>query len=616
MTTRDQTASVQTHALFTGRRWRNLRETLTAYLFLLPAILIIGLFGIFPMLFSVFISLHQWRGNLGDYIGLGHYVRALDNLAYVIGLGLVFFFIQVAVKAVYKARRDADEHGDTPWLMALPALAMAFSIGQVLRFLVLLLYEVLVIPQKIIGMERTRELFLSMLGEAWRVPEVGAARWMAFLTLLASVALTYVFVHYVTRQMRSLNYYSQFVLGFIFLALGLAVGWLVWNQAQLTYTAAAEAGETINLWWHVFVIIGGCLALFGMDALLQRLTLPGNARTALIFGGLFLAAGLKLTIELSGFSVWLVLAMLLGVALLFLSWKIWDAAQEQETTAGLLLWFGAALLLMIGAWVLLSELPAAIQSGYTNWWQGLLVTFYYSLFTVPVQLALALFIAVLLFQDIKLKGLFRVIYFLPYITSPVAAASVFRVLFSGRPTGPINNFIALFGMKSLLWLDEPKGIFQMLSGPGINLPQWLVGPSLALIVIVIFNIWTFFGYNAVVFLAGLGSIPQSLYEAAAIDGGDRWAQFRHITLPLLSPTTYFLSLIAIIGTFKAFTHVWVLRSGAALGTTDTASIVIFNEFNRNTRYGYASAMALALMGIVLVLTVINNRIAEKKVFYG
>ena len=144
--------------------------------------------------------------------------------------------------------------------------------------------------------------------------------------------------------------------------------------------------------------------------------------------------------------------------------------------------------------------------------------------------------------------------------------------------------LGLFGIKSLLWLDNPRG-FSMLAGSTVDLPQWLAGPSLALLVIVIFNIWNFFGYNAVVFLAGLGSIPTELYEAASMDGAGRAAQFRHITVPLLSPTIYFLSLIAIIGTFKAFTHVWVLRSGAALGTTDTASIVIFNEFNRNTRYG-------------------------------
>jgi multiple sugar transport system permease protein len=202
------------------------------------------------------------------------------------------------------------------------------------------------------------------------------------------------------------------------------------------------------------------------------------------------------------------------------------------------------------------------------------------------------------------------------VTNPVASASIFRALFSGRPTGPINNVITTFGLKPLLWLDEPKGLFQMLLGSAVDLPQWLEGPSLALLVIVLFNIWTYFGYNAVVFLAGLGSIPSELYEAAAIDGAGRGAQFRHITIPLLSPTIYFLTLVAVIGTFKAFTHVWVLRSGAALGTTDTASVVIYNEFNRNTRFGYASALALVLLGLVLVLTYINNRIAEEKVFYG
>ena len=139
---------------------------------------------------------------------------------------------------------------------------------------------------------------------------------------------------------------------------------------------------------------------------------------------------------------------------------------------------------------------------------------------------------------------------------------------------------------------------------------------MALMVIIVFNIWSYVGYDTVIFLAGLGGIPGELYEAASIDGANRWAQFRHVTLPLLSPTTYFLTLLSVIGTFKAFNHVWVLRSTAALGTTDTASIVIFNEFNRNTRYGYAASLAFVLLGVILILTIINNKIAEERVFYG
>jgi ABC-type sugar transport system permease subunit len=92
--------------------------------------------------------------------------------------------------------------------------------------------------------------------------------------------------------------------------------------------------------------------------------------------------------------------------------------------------------------------------------------------------------------------------------------------------------------------------------------------------------------------------------------------FRHITLPLLSPTTYFLSLLAIIGTFKAFNHIWVMRQGSALGTTDTFSVAIFAEFFEKTRYGYASALAFVLFAVILSLTYINNKIQGSRVFYG
>jgi multiple sugar transport system permease protein len=235
---------------------------------------------------------------------------------------------------------------------------------------------------------------------------------------------------------------------------------------------------------------------------------------------------------------------------------------------------------------------------------------------VPFQLGISLVLATLLFQEIRGKSFYRLIFFLPYITPSVATAAVFRTFFSGRPTAPINSILKLIGIKPLLWLDEPRGIIELLAGPNADLSGWLAGPSLALGVIILFNIWSYVGYDTVIFLAGLGGIPGELYEAASIDGASAWDQFRHVTLPLLSPTTYFLTLLAVIGTFKAFNHVWVLRSAAALGTTDTASLVIFTEFNRNTRYGYAAALAFVLLGVILILTIINNKIAEKRVFYG
>ena len=180
----------------------------------------------------------------------------------------------------------------------------------------------------------------------------------------------------------------------------------------------------------------------------------------------------------------------------------------------------------------------------------------------------------------------------------------------------MNELLGFFGLGPLRLAQRPARHPESWWRLASILPPWSAGPSLALVVIMIYGVWTFFGFNTVVFLAGLGNIPREMYEAAAIDGGGRWAQFRHITLPLLSPTIYFLTLYSVIGTFKAFNHIYVLRTGAALGTTDTASVVIFQTFKRDTRYGYASALAILLLLIIIVLTVVNNRIASKRVFYG
>jgi multiple sugar transport system permease protein len=194
-------------------------------------------------------------------------------------------------------------------------------------------------------------------------------------------------------------------------------------------------------------------------------------------------------------------------------------------------------------------------------------------------------------------------------------------MFSVRPAAPVNQALDFFGASPMMWLQEPTGIFEML---GVTAPAWLpewvagwvTGPSLALVVIMIYSIWVFVGYDTVIYLAGLGNISSELIEAAEIDGAGRWSVFRHIIFPLLSPTTYFLSLISIIGTFKAFAHIWVMRHEFSLGTVNTFSVSIFLEFFDKVRYGYASAMAFVLFAIILSLTYINNRIQGSRVFYG
>ena len=181
-------------------------------------------------------------------------------------------------------------------------------------------------------------------------------------------------------------------------------------------------------------------------------------------------------------------------------------------------------------------------------------------------------------------------------------------------TFSVNIFLSWFGIPPQKWLFEPRGINEILFG--VELEGFLAGPSMALVSIILFGIWTYVGYNTVIFLAGLGSIPSELYEAAEIDGGGKWNLFRHITLPLLSPITFYLALIAFIGTFKAFNHIYVMRVPSAQGTVDTASVTIFNTFYKANQYGYAASQAIILFVIILALTFIQNKVFGERVFYG
>ena len=282
-----------------------------------------------------------------------------------------------------------------------------------------------------------------------------------------------------------------------------------------------------------------------------------------------------------------------GIILLFIGWKIWQGAKDQATTLLFLLRLLGAMVFIVGGWIMIGEIPVVVAAGDPDLWVGLRATLFYSLGTIPFQLSFSLFLAIMLFQNLKGSQFFRMIFFLPYVTPTVASAAVFRQLFSNRLQAPVNAGLRILGLNPLQWLWEPKGIFQLMATSlGINSwPSWANGPSLALVVIMIFSIWVFVGYDTIIYLAGLGNISSEIGEAAEVDGANRWQVFRYITFPMLSPSTYFLTIISVIGTFKAFNHIWVMRLDAALGTTDTFSVVIFTEFFEKLRYGYASAMA-------------------------
>jgi ABC-type sugar transport system permease subunit len=312
----------------------------------------------------------------------------------------------------------------------------------------------------------------------------------------------------------------------------------------------------------------------------------------------------------SGFWV-----LVIGAVLLYVAFRIWSNASNAESTRGMLLRFGAALLLIGAAFAMQFGWGRMIVSGDKTFLKSLPITVLYSLSTVPAELGIAMVIASILFQKIRGKDLFRMLYFLPYITPVVASAVVFRSIFSPRDSSLANIVASWFNIAQQKWLYEPKPINELIFGFKSTF-TFLAGPSLALFSIALFGIWTYIGYNTVIFLAGLGSISHEYYEAAEIDGAGAWQSFRHITLPLLSPVTFYLALIAFIGTFKAFNHIYVMRTPSAQGTVDVVSVTIFSTFYQYNQYGYAAAQAILLFGIILALTMAQNKIFGEKVFYG
>lgn len=318
------------------------------------------------------------------------------------------------------------------------------------------------------------------------------------------------------------------------------------------------------------------------------------------------------------------LYVLAGLGLLAASWMTWRKITADSSGKSMVLRAGAALMLIIGGLGLVLGFPKMLENGDKVLFESLLITFFYSFGTVPFQIILSFVLAFILFQNIRGKTTWRIIYFLPYVTVTVASAAVWQSIFN--PTkGLLNTILLALGMpESNLprWLFEATGVNQLIGEwIGVAVPDWAAGPSLALVSVIIYNIWTYVGYNSVIYLAGLGNIPTSLYEAAEIDGASRWQQLRKITIPLVSPTTYFLVMMGVLGTFRAFNHIYVMTRtvgpvGAPRGTTMTASMLIWKNFWEGNRFGYASALAFVLTGVMLSLTWIQNKISEGRVFYG
>ncbi len=212
------------------------------------------------------------------------------------------------------------------------------------------------------------------------------------------------------------------------------------------------------------------------------------------------------------------------------------------------------------------------------------------LITVPITLIVALFLAILIDKHVYLKDFFKVVYFLPYISSVVAVAMVWQVLF--HPSfGPVNNFLMSMGWE--------------------NPPKWLADIDYALPSLMMIQVWILLGYNIIIFIAGLQSIPKDLYEAADIDGANTWSKFRNITVPSISPTTFFLLVTGIIGTFKIFDLIQVLTQGGPANSTTVIVYELYDTAFNQLKTGYASSMALILFLVCLIITGLQM-LAQKK----
>lgn len=260
--------------------------------------------------------------------------------------------------------------------------------------------------------------------------------------------------------------------------------------------------------------------------------------------------------------------------------------------------------------------------------QSLLVTFFYTVVTVPVTLVLSFVIANMLFAKIRGLAALRTAYFIPYITSTVAAGLAFGFLFN--PTvGVLNAVLRAVGLPAQTWLLDatpiaPKVLAAFGVGWSDSLPAVLAGPSVALLCVTAFSVWSTLGFGVVIVLAGLVAINPEVHEAARIDGAGTWTMATRITLPLVSPTLFFLLVVSTIRSFQSFNEIFVLTKGGGYGagagspldTTLTLPVLVYRYlYERPGSVGYAAALSMLLFGLLLVAMLVQFRLFQRRVHY-
>ena len=226
----------------------------------------------------------------------------------------------------------------------------------------------------------------------------------------------------------------------------------------------------------------------------------------------------------------------------------------------------------------------------SDFWTALGNTLYFALVGGPLSIAASLGAALLLnHRLVRFRSFFRTVYFAPFVTTLVAVAIVWKYLYHPQ-FGVLNYLLGKVGVGPIDWLGNP---------------HW------AMPAIILVAVWKNFGYNMLIFIAGLQSIPQELYEAAHLDGAGAWQRFRHVTLPMLAPTLVFVSVITMIGYFQLFAEPYVMTRGGPLRSTTSVVLLMYEEGFRWWRMGYAASLAFVLFAVVLAATLVQLRLQRQ-----
>jgi len=275
--------------------------------------------------------------------------------------------------------------------------------------------------------------------------------------------------------------------------------------------------------------------------------------------------------NLLGFAIFTLIPMVFSLALALMSW---DGANQVS-------------------WVGLENFKNLLDD--STFKIALKNTFWYVGGTVPLTMICSLGLAVLLNQPIRGRNIFRTIYFFPYVASLVAVAVVWNMLFFPS-AGPVNEFLRAIGVE--------------------NPPRWSASVDWAMPTVILASIWRNMGYYMIIYLAALQGIPRILYEAAEIDGASAWQKFRYVTVPMLTPATFFISIMLTITSFKVFDLIMVMTNGGPGRATNVLVIHTYNTAFRQFKFGYSSAIAMVLFVLVMVITIVQFYMERRWVEYS